>query len=67
MSQYHLDRIFQPRRVAVDARILVSQLGAPYSLHPVIGPYPQEDESHMVGVAGRRIFVRPVHRRKSSF
>jgi acetyltransferase len=46
--------------VAVDARILVSPLAAPSSLHLVIGPYPQEDESHMVGEDGRRVFVRPV-------
>ncbi len=46
--------------VAVDARILVSPLALPSSLHLVIGPYPEEDESHMVSVDGRRIFVRPV-------
>jgi acetyltransferase len=46
--------------VAVDARILVSPLAVPSSLHLVIGPYPEEEESHMVGVDGRRIFIRPV-------
>ncbi|MDX9819783.1 MAG: GNAT family N-acetyltransferase, partial [Desulfococcus multivorans] len=46
--------------VAVDARILVSPIGVPSSLHLVIGPYPEEEESHMVGVDGRRIFIRPV-------
>ncbi|MCB2149625.1 MAG: bifunctional acetate--CoA ligase family protein/GNAT family N-acetyltransferase [Deltaproteobacteria bacterium] len=46
--------------VAVDARILVSPIAVPSSLHLVIGPYPEEDESHMVSVDGRRIFVRPV-------
>jgi acetyltransferase len=46
--------------VAVDARILVSPLGIPSSLHLVIGPYPEEDESHMVSADGRRIFIRPV-------
>ncbi len=46
--------------VAVDARILVSPLAAPSSLHLVIGPYPEEDESHMIDVDGHRIFVRPV-------
>jgi acetyltransferase len=46
--------------VAVDARILVAPLAVPSSLHLVIGPYPEEDESHMVSVDGRRIFVRPV-------
>ncbi len=46
--------------VAVDARILVSPLGIPSSLHLVIGPYPEEDESHMVSIDGRRIFIRPV-------
>ena len=46
--------------VAVDARILVSPLEVPSSLHLVIGPYPQEEESHMVSVDGRRIFIRPV-------
>ncbi|MFC1815648.1 GNAT family N-acetyltransferase [Thermodesulfobacteriota bacterium] len=46
--------------VAVDARILVSPLAVLSSLHLVIGPYPEEDESHMVSVDRRRIFVRPV-------
>jgi acetyltransferase len=46
--------------VAVDARILVSPLAVPSSLHLVIGPYPEEEESHMIGVDGRRIFIRPV-------
>jgi len=46
--------------IAVDARILVSPLAVPSSLHLVISPYPQEDESHMVGVDGRPIFIRPV-------
>ena len=46
--------------MAVDARILVSPLGVPSSLHLVIGPYPEEDESHMVSVDGRRIYIRPV-------
>ena len=46
--------------VAVDARILVSPLEVPSSLHLVIGPYPQEEESHMVSVDGHRIFFRPV-------
>ncbi|WP_373500058.1 GNAT family N-acetyltransferase [Desulfococcus sp.] len=46
--------------VAVDARILVSPIEVPSSLHLVIGPYPEEEESHMVGVDGRRIFIRPV-------
>ena len=46
--------------VAVDARILISPLAVPSSLHLVIGPYPEEDESHMVSVDGRRIFIRPV-------
>jgi acetyltransferase len=34
--------------VAVDARILISPLAVPSSLHLVISPYPEEDESHMV-------------------
>lgn len=34
--------------VAVDARILVSPADVPSSLHLVIGPYPEEYESHMV-------------------
>ncbi|MDX9787972.1 MAG: GNAT family N-acetyltransferase [Desulfobacterales bacterium] len=46
--------------VAVDARILVSPLDVPSSLHLVIGPYPEEDESHMLSVEGHRIFIRPV-------
>jgi acetyltransferase len=48
------------RPVAVDARILVAPHGVPSSLHLVIGPYPEEEESHMVDVDGRRIFIRPV-------
>lgn len=46
--------------IAVDARILVSPLEEPSSLHLVISPYPQEDESRMVTADGRPIFVRPV-------
>ena len=46
--------------VAVDARILVSPLEVSSSLHLVISPYPEGDESHMVSVDGRRIFIRPV-------
>ena len=46
--------------VAVDARIRVSPFEVPSSLHLVISPYPQEEESHMVSVDGRRIFIRPV-------
>jgi acetyltransferase len=46
--------------VAVDARILVAPHGVPSSLHLVIGPYPEEEESHMADVDGRRIFIRPV-------
>ncbi len=45
---------------AVDARILVSPLAEPSFLHLVISPYPEEEESHMVSVDGRRIFIRPV-------
>ena len=46
--------------VAVDARILVSPLKTPSSLHLVIGPYPEDEESHFVSDDGRRIFIRPV-------
>ena len=46
--------------VAVDARILLFPSAVPSSLHLVISPYPQEDESHMVSVDGRPIFIRPV-------
>jgi len=46
--------------VTLDARILVSPLALPSSLHLVIGPSPEEDESHMVSVDWRRIFIRPV-------
>jgi len=46
--------------VAVDARILVSPADVPSSLHLVIGPYPEEYESHMVTDDGFRIFIRPV-------
>jgi acetyltransferase len=46
--------------VMVDARILVSTLQDTSSLHLVISPYPEEEESHMISADGRRIFVRPV-------
>ncbi|SDU06055.1 bifunctional acetate--CoA ligase family protein/GNAT family N-acetyltransferase [Desulfobacula phenolica] len=45
---------------AVDARIRISPIDVPSSLHLVIGPYPEEDESHMRSSDGRRIFIRPV-------
>ena len=53
--------------VAVDARIFVSPLPVPSSLHLVIGPYPEEDESHMVSVDGRRILSGPSSPRTSRF
>jgi len=46
--------------VAVDARVLLSPLGLPSSLHLVISPYPEEEESHMVDGDGRPVFIRPV-------
>ncbi len=46
--------------VVVDVRMLLSPPAVSSSLHLVIGPYPEEEESHMVGVDGRRVFVRPV-------
>ncbi|QTA80773.1 putative acetyl-CoA synthetase [Desulfonema limicola] len=46
--------------VAVDARILVSPIDTPSSLHLVIGPYPEDEESHMVCADGHHIFIRPV-------
>jgi len=46
--------------VVVDARIRVSPLQDTASLHLVISPYPEEEESHMVSVDGRPIFIRPV-------
>lgn len=46
--------------VAVDARILVSPIETRSSLHLVIGPYPEEEESHMIGADGRKVFIRPV-------
>ncbi|MFZ3049024.1 MAG: GNAT family N-acetyltransferase [Desulfatirhabdiaceae bacterium] len=46
--------------VVVDARIRVSPLQDTSSLHLVISPYPEEEESHMVSVDGRPIFIRPV-------
>lgn len=46
--------------IIVNARILISPLGVPSPLHLVIAPYPDEDESHMIGAGGRRIFIRPV-------
>jgi len=46
--------------VAVDARLLISPLAVPSSLHLVIGPYPEEEESHMIDATGRQIFIRPV-------
>ncbi len=46
--------------VAVDARIRLSPMDVPSSLHLVIGPYPEEDESHMISADGLKIFIRPV-------
>jgi acetyltransferase len=46
--------------IAVDARIRVTPRDVPSSLHLVIGPYPQEEESHMVSGDGHPIFIRPV-------
>ena len=46
--------------VVVDVRILLSPLAVSSSLHLVIGPYPEEEESHMVDADGRRVFIRPV-------
>ncbi len=46
--------------VAVDARIRVSPMDIPSSLHLVISPYPEEDESHMLSTDGLKIFIRPV-------
>jgi acetyltransferase len=46
--------------VAVDARILVSPVAVPSSLHLVISPYPEDEESHVVSEDGVRIFIRPV-------
>lgn len=46
--------------VAVDARILISPHDMPSSLHLVIGPYPEEDESYIIGADGHRLLVRPV-------
>jgi acetyltransferase len=44
----------------VDVRIRVSPVAVPSSLHLVIGPYPEEDESHMRSADGQKIFIRPV-------
>ncbi|MGD9730673.1 MAG: GNAT family N-acetyltransferase [Desulfamplus sp.] len=52
--------IKEGRPMAVDARILVSPLEMPSSLHLVISPYPADEESHMVSVEEKRVFVRPV-------
>ena len=52
--------IKEGKAIAVDARILVSPLDTPSSLHLVISPYPEEEEFHMVSVDGSRFFVRPV-------
>lgn len=46
--------------IVVNARILISPPAAPSPLHLVIAPYPVEDESHIIGAGGRRIFIRPV-------
>lgn len=46
--------------VAVDARIRISPTDVPSSLHLVISPYPEEDESHMRSADGLKIFIRPV-------
>lgn len=52
--------IKEGRPIAVDARILVSPLEIASSLHLVISPYPADEESHMVSVEEKRVFVRPV-------
>ncbi len=46
--------------VVVDARLLLSPPPAPSSLHLVIGPYPEEEESHMVVADVHPVFIRPV-------
>ncbi len=46
--------------LVVDARIRVSPTNVPSSLHLVIGPYPEEDESHILSTDGLKIFIRPV-------
>ena len=46
--------------VAVDARIRIAPTRVPSSLHLVIGPYPEEDESRMLSTDGLPIFIRPV-------
>ena len=48
------------RSTAVDARILVTPIDVPSSLHLVISPYPAEYESHMITADSLPIFVRPV-------
>jgi acetyltransferase len=48
------------RPVVVDARIFLSFINVPSSLHLVIGPYPEDSEYHMVTESDVRIFVRPV-------
>ena len=48
------------KSIAVDARMLVSPINTPSSLHLVIGPYPEEDESHMTTEEGMAISIRPV-------
>ncbi len=46
--------------VVVDARLLISPIDVPSSLHLVISPYPEENEYHLVTESDVRIFVRPV-------
>jgi acetyltransferase len=46
--------------VAVDARILVSDIDTPSPKHLVISPYPAEYEAQITVGEGIRIFVRPV-------
>jgi acetyltransferase len=46
--------------VAVDARILVSEIDTPSPKHLVISPYPAEYEAQITVEGGIRIFVRPV-------
>ena len=46
--------------VAVDARLRVSHIDVPSSLHLVISPYPAENEYRIVTENGIPIFIRPI-------
>jgi acetyltransferase len=46
--------------VVVDARLMVSPINVPSSLHLVISPYPAENEYRIVTESGIPLYIRPI-------